>query len=233
MVPNDGPAIAYHGWPARFRSHGLPVRVPRLPARNYLPLSRWSCSVFYHLSFRHAFHLALVSMLAFVAVGCGSGVGDVTGTVSYKGTRLKGGIVSFVNTSEGPSFTGSINEDGTYTVPKVRSGTYKVCVDTESLKWGGSGASSQKGPPGGPAGVAGPGGPVDISKEVKSGKIKTNTPPEGQGGAPQGYKDAFATMAANAAKYVQIPSKYAKPETTDLTFESKGGLQTYNIELKD
>ncbi|HKB41551.1 MAG TPA: carboxypeptidase-like regulatory domain-containing protein [Gemmataceae bacterium] len=185
----------------------------------------------------------LGALLAVTAVGCGFGKGDISGKVTYKGEPLKGGTVAFV-ASEGPSFSGEINEDGTYTVFHVRSGTYKVCVDTEVLKphpqgaGGASGYGPQKGAPAGfkgpPTGFGPPGtGSGDLQKDVKSGKIKASGGEAATGAAQGGYKDGFASMAANAARYREIPGKYAKPESTDLTFDARTGAQTFEINLKD
>jgi len=173
--------------------------------------------------------------------GCGAGVGDVSGTVTYKGAPLKGGTITLVNTSTGPSFSTGINEDGSYTLSKVVAGSYKVCVDTETLK---PATATRAG-----AGSSGPGVPSSSGSSLGKGKGmlpmpgcgpdlqkkfegKKMTPGE-EGGAPKGYRDGFTVMAENAARYIKIPSKYAKPETTDLTFEAKSGSQTLPIELKD
>jgi hypothetical protein len=168
-----------------------------------------------------------------LSVGCSSGKGDVRGTVTFKGAPLKGGIVTFVSEGGGPNILASIHEDGTYTASNVASGRYKVCVDTESLKPS-SGASTTKGGLKGSGGFIKepPGSTGDLAKAVETGKIKTG-PPASEKNTPgaENYQDPFARMKENAAKYVAIPLKYAKPETTDLTIEVSGGT-TYNIELK-
>jgi hypothetical protein len=186
-------------------------------------------------------------MLCMVLTGCGARKGDVSGTVTYKGSALKGGRIVFENEEGGPGFSTTINEDGTYLIPNVLSGRYKVCVETETLKFGttksdsGGSGSTMKGPPGGmPPGVKGPGaggykapgGAADVLKSAESGKIKTG-PPKGENGMPEGagYRDGFATMRENASRYVQIPAKYAKPETTDLTVEIRG-TQVYDVKLE-
>jgi hypothetical protein len=167
-----------------------------------------------------------------LSVGCSSGKGDVSGKVTFKGAPLKGGIVTFVSEGGGSNIVASIREDGTYTASNVASGKYKVCVDTESLK-----PSSTPTTKGGMKGSGGfikepPGSTGDLAKAAESGKIKTG-PPASEKNTPgaENYQDPFARMKENAAKYVPIPLKYAKPETTDLTVEVSGGT-TYNIELK-
>lgn len=187
--------------------------------------------------FRIGLAILIFGGVALAVTGCGKGVGDVSGTVNYKGSPLKGGFVTLVNTESGPSFTGTINDDGTFVLNGVVSGDYKVCVDTESLKPAGGGGPPT-GPATGPPGPGGPGGPggsgtggADLYNKAKSGKLKAG-PGEGSGG-PKGYRDGFTVMAENAAKYIKIPEKYLKPETTDLTFKATRGAQTLNIELKD
>src|SRR5256885_16873266 len=74
--------------------------------------------------------LALASVLA--ASGCG-GTGTITGKVSYKGTPLKGGTVYFISAG---GFVGQspIEEDGTYTIPKMPPGEVTITVETDSVK---------------------------------------------------------------------------------------------------
>lgn len=166
-------------------------------------------------------------------VGCGAGKGDIRGKVTFRGEVLKGGTVTFADTTGGPSFTGQINEDGTYVVHNVRSGNYKVCVETESLKPRNTGSGGPPaGVPGAPPAGAASGGAGDLQNQVKSGKIKAGPPPGSEGGKA-GYKDGFAVMAANAARYIPIPARYGKPETTDITYEAGRGSQTFDITLQD
>jgi hypothetical protein len=176
----------------------------------------------------------LVALFSFVAcvglVGCGRGKGDVSGTVKINGTPLKGGVVTFVSTENGPSFTTDINPDGTYHVNDVLSGAYKVCVSTEGLRGRplgapnmGGGSSSMKGRPGG----GGPGGPPDLVALAKSGKIKTVGSDSPEAKTP----DALTALIQNAERYVPIPASYGRPETTDLTFTAGSGSQTFDITL--
>jgi hypothetical protein len=188
-------------------------------------------SVAFPLSTRRArIAIVLFGVMCIGVVGCGASVGDVSGKVTYKGNPLKGGIVTLINDEAKKSFTGTINEDGTFSLTKVTTGDYKVLVDTESLKpqvGGGSGGPPMGMPPGAP----GAGG--DIYSAAKSGKIDVKA--GGSSGPPPGvgYASGFDTMAANAAKYIKIPSKYSKQETTDLTIKVGRGSNTLNIDLKD
>jgi hypothetical protein len=90
-------------------------------------------------------------VLAFVVlpgvIGCGPRVGSVTGTVSYKGTPLKGGNLAFV-TANNQSFGSPIGEDGHYAVNKVPAGPVKITVETASLKQEAMSARKYAPPPG-------------------------------------------------------------------------------------
>jgi hypothetical protein len=100
------------------------------------------------------------------------------------------------------TFSVAIAEDGTYNVPAITAGTYKVCVETASLRPGQSMMTTK--PPSG----------VKNQADIPAG-----------GSSPKSDK-------SHADRYVMIPFHYAQPDTTDLTYEVKSGSQTYNIELK-
>ena len=162
--------------------------------------------------------LAIMSGVAF-ASGCSRPVGSVSGKVTYKDKSLKGGNVTFVSTDGGQSYSGVITEEGTYKVLNITGGSYKVCVETASLK------PTRKG-----------GGPRPQPKG--SPKEQSITVPEGMK-MPEGYhpsSPADASLAAAAERsakfYVEIPPNYADAAKTDLTRKVVGGEQTYDIELK-
>ena len=165
-----------------------------------------------HQSVRRARLLALSAGLALLAAtGCGGSAGTLTGKVTYNGNNLKGGTVLLVGEgSDAQTFSASIQEDGTYTIPNVRVGKYKVCVETSSLM-----------------GAGGPGGGYNMGPKGAPGKVK-NEAPKGAN-IPEGYK--MADPAALRARYVQIPETYADPGTTTRTVEVKGGQQTHDIPL--
>lgn len=164
--------------------------------------------------------VAVALFAAVLVAGCGRPVGSVTGTVTYQGKTLKGGGVTFVSTEGGRSFAATITAEGTYTVPDIVGGDYKVCVDTSSLK----GATTTT--------TSIPGAAAHAQPVVPKG-AKTAPPP---GVAmPEGYgaSDPNAMKSNAAAKrYVAIPPKYADVNATDLTYTFKGGAETFNIELK-
>jgi hypothetical protein len=148
---------------------------------------------------------------ALTLAGCSRQIGSVTGTVKYQGKALKGGNVTFISTEGQPSASGQIKEDGSYSVPKLTAGSYKVCVETDSLKP--------------PKATAGP----KMSIPKGAGKIDPNTP------VPEGYKPsnpAEMAVVKNAKLYTPIPPQYADPDKTDLSFTSNGSSQEFPIELK-
>src|SRR5262245_30640892 len=78
--------------------------------------------------------VALFGVGLLVVAGCNKPVGTVSGKVTYQGKALKGGGVTFVSADGGRSFVGAIGPDGSYKVPDIVAGTYKVTVDNNSLK---------------------------------------------------------------------------------------------------
>jgi len=166
---------------------------------------------------RRCLILPLASALV-AAVGCGGSSGTLKGTVSYKNKPLKGGNILLLPVGGGTSFSGSIENDGTYKIENVKAGKYKVCVETDSLK-----ASTQQS-----SMAMGPGGRPPVAKAEK------NEPPPGAA-VPEGYKMSgppAQRAKENLARYVQIPPGYADPEQTTLTLEFKGGNQDYPINLE-
>ncbi len=168
--------------------------------------------------------LLFVGTVSLILVGCSRAVGSVSGKVTFQGKALKGGNVSFQSTDGHANFAAGIKEDGTYEVPNIQAGSYKVSVETASLK-----------PPAGPLGGK---GSAVVTKDV-TGKVVTNAeskglPPAGAD-IPEGYKGsspATAQAAANLKKYVQIPDKYSDAEKSDITYTFKSGSDTFDIELK-
>lgn len=151
-----------------------------------------------------------------LATGCGKPTGSVTGKVTYKGTPLKGGGVTFVSSEGQSSKSATINEDGTYSVQDIVAGNYKITVDTSFMKTetGGYGSGFM------------PGG--------SGGAIQDNGPPPGVT-VPEGYTPSSPKAMQSAKKgknYVAIPPQYANPESTDLTYTVVGGAQAHDIELK-
>lgn len=61
--------------------------------------------------------------------GCGAGTGELTGTVTYNSKPVRTGTVS-VMADDGSLKSGTINDDGTYTVAGVPTGPVKVGVSS-------------------------------------------------------------------------------------------------------
>ena len=162
-------------------------------------------------SFARARTARLTIALAIVALaGCNSST-RLTGSVSYNGQKLKGGNITLIPQGEGITVTEKIQEDGTFTFEKIRSGKYRVLIETESLK-----------PPPELAGVGAGGSPK-------------NVPPTGAN-IPPGYVMADPSREATARlaqRYVAIPSKYGDRNFTPLEIVIKGGSQSQNFELTD
>jgi hypothetical protein len=159
----------------------------------------------------------LIGLGLVAATGCGPSTAKLSGKVTYKGTALKGGTVTFIPDGSGETFSTTIQEDGSYAFQQIKTGKYKVCVDTASVKPGGATT--------GPAYAGKAAGAVDKSK------IKNTPPPDAN--VPEGYRtvDPFSGAAEAAKRYTPIPPEYGKPETTKLTYEVKGGAQQYDIPL--
>jgi hypothetical protein len=109
-------------------------------------------------------------LLGFVALGA-TGCSDprsatVSGKVSYKGTMLKGGNVTFLSTEGKGTASTQIGEDGNYTLEKAPVGAVKICVETQSLNPKGRVRTPKYAPP---PGMEAPGGytPPDPTKDAK------------------------------------------------------------------
>jgi len=162
--------------------------------------------------------LCAVALLFVALSGCGRSPGTVSGKVTYQGKNLKGGGVTFISAEGQPSGSAKINEDGTYEVRDIRSGKYRIAVETESLL-------PQR----------------DANAQYGKGAVKApagkNMGPPSDAQIPEGYKpssaaDADATQKNNAKRYVKIPPQYSKPDESGLEYTVVAGPQTYDIELK-
>jgi len=76
---------------------------------------------------------------------------------------------------------------------------------------------------------------VDVVTLAKGGKIKGGPPPGSEPPADKSEltKSGLEKVVENSKRYIAIPARYAKPESTDLQFSVKsGGPLTYDIDLK-
>jgi hypothetical protein len=141
-----------------------------------------------------------------VTLGCGSknvlAPATISGGVSYKGSTLTGGSVSFY-TPTGTPYSASISLDGTYSLADLPIGEMVVCVETESIN--------------------------PVHKAATGGDSARRMAMMGERKGPQGQGGPVAT--GNEPKYMKIPEKYSKQKTSPLTYTVKNGRQVYNIDL--
>jgi hypothetical protein len=176
------------------------------PLRNFKPALRLGCG-------------SLSLGLLILTAGCGGNphavdTAEVSGKVLFQGKGVTGGRVSFVSVKGGFPSSAIINEDGTYQI-KAPVGEVRIGVDNSMLKpqgVGGGGKGPGKG--GGKGGGQGGGPPKGIAH------------PKGPN-APEA-KEQPVTIKG---KWVAIPSQYADPGTSGLTYTVKPGSQTHDIDL--
>jgi hypothetical protein len=77
---------------------------------------QWCCSTAF-----------LWSLLIVSVTGCGSGFGEVSGTVTSRGQLVTSGTVLLL-ASDKLSHSGIIDDNGRYTIPKVPVGIAKIAV---------------------------------------------------------------------------------------------------------
>jgi len=77
------------------------------------------------------------------AQGIANRVGDIQGTVTFKGKPLPAGTIGF-HPAQGKLVVGQLRRDGTFSVKNVPAGRVRVTVETESVK------APAKAPPGKP-----------------------------------------------------------------------------------
>jgi hypothetical protein len=144
----------------------------------------------------------LLTALLLAAAGCGSSSGRVAGKISYKNNPLRGGTVTFQGLGEnGWAKTSRIADDGSYIIDDMPKGPAQVSVETQTVK------------------------PNRIGQAMAARMTKgKNIPPEMLQSSPFG-------QAMQADKYVAIPPKYSKAETSGLTYEVKGGKQQHDLNL--
>jgi hypothetical protein len=96
---------------------------------------------------------AMVLLISMIGVAGCSKSANVTGKVTYKGKPVTSGSVSFI-ASDSVQYSGQIQPDGTYAIPKVPTGSVKVLVSSPNP--GGANRGSTKGRPrGGEGDLAG------------------------------------------------------------------------------
>jgi hypothetical protein len=87
---------------------------------------------FHHRAARIAV-LSLLALALSAMSGCGPGYGDVSGTVSYNGKRLRFGTVTIVGSDGIPRY-GNFDADGNYSIEHIAAGECKVAVASPNPK---------------------------------------------------------------------------------------------------
>jgi hypothetical protein len=150
--------------------------------------------------------VGLVALLGiFLAIpGCspGKNKGTVKGTVEFFGKKLTAGTVTF-QTKDGRTGAGNIDVNGNYSVADAPVGQCTITVKVPNV--GALPGMAQGGP-------------------KPPGNMPPMRPPGGD--AP----DSNASLI-DPSKIVQIPGKYAKPETSNLNFTVERGENKYDITL--
>jgi hypothetical protein len=148
----------------------------------------------------------LTLCLVLASVGCGS-KGTVSGKITYNGTPLPSGTVTFV--PEKGEVVTAVIVDGKYTAQKVPTGPAKILVTSVPANEGRASFGNQ--------------GKNAMINNMKNIPEDAPIPPEARkslaGGNP----------ARNGLK---IPTRYNDSEKTDLKYTVKSGSQDHDIELK-
>jgi hypothetical protein len=136
---------------------------------------------------------AIAALTLLLITGCGGpSVGDVSGTVKFKGEPIPNGRITFYSQVGRKEAQGGRIQDGEYTVTGVAVGPTQVTVETFGSAAADTGGKTPKG--------------VDVS--------------------------GFKGMVTNSGgKKIDIPARYAQPNTSKLEFEVKSGSQTHNVDL--
>jgi len=129
---------------------------------------------------------------------------EVTGKVTYKGTLVTGGTITFVSTTAGlGDLPCEIKADGTYVAVNVPTGAVKLVVETDSVKL------------------------ID-DKQMEEAK-KTMKPEDFK----SWMANLEQNRKADGRTYVKIPKIYADKKQTPLTYTVQEGRQEHNIDLND
>jgi hypothetical protein len=150
--------------------------------------------------------LAVVGLVALplaCVAGCGDSVGTVSGRVTYQSKPVPGGLITFRPTEPGRNpASARLDEQGRFEVT-VPAGDVVVTVDNQELKETAKGLSIAP-PPG---------------AKIPQGEKKESAPSPSAAERPPG-------------RYMPIPDKYNRSDTSDLKMTVKSGSQTKDFDLK-
>lgn len=162
--------------------------------------------------------LVLIFLVVFVvALGCGqernpNAPANVSGKVTYKGSAVKGGNVTF-HPSGGGVYSFTIRPDGTYTATDMPDGEMAVTINTESLN-----PAKKEKPRVYGEGKGGEGKPLPVpSPDFIKSKLQKPPPDE----------------PVTQPEYVKIPAKYSDKTKSGLTVTLSSGNQRRNFNLTD
>ena len=143
----------------------------------------------------------------FGIVGCGSKSSKVSGTVSYKGTPIKSGMVTFMRADDGAVQNAYI-VDGKYEFDNLPPGKVKVAVVL-------------------------PGGNTPAAKgmDAKAAKRAIEKIGERPKQAPPDYKWPGSLTGGATEEGPSLPEKYADPNKSGVEYDVTPGTQTKNFDL--
>jgi hypothetical protein len=162
--------------------------------------------------------LLTLPVLLYSLAGCGAGVGDVSGTVTYQGKTVVCGSVVLVG-PDGMTKVGAINQDGTYLVKGVGPGRVGVALfsldparplDPEKAAKTHGKADAEP--------------PSDADRNPNAGRVVVNVP------ADRSY---WAEPNVDRSKWFPLPKKYERVDQSGITLDIKAGSNTgVAIDLK-
>lgn len=161
--------------------------------------------------------ILIASSLALPAIGCGPGVGKVSGTVTIGGKPVPAGLITFrPDDPTANAVSAELDREGRFSI-ELPVGPCGVSIDNrqyEPLPKPGSGM---------PSGIA-------LSPEVMA-KLR-QTPPAAEP-APEvdPTKTADAPVVREAGLYIKLPEKYFQVETSGLKIDVEPGEQKVDLDL--
>ena len=160
--------------------------------------------------------LSLTGLLLF-ALGCGPGVGQVSGVVTVGGKPLPAGLVTFLpDDPAAGSVSAELDRQGTFRV-ELPVGNCRVSIDNRQFE------PLPKPGVGVPMGIA---LSPEVMAKLKQAPAAKEPPPE-----VDPTQTADAPAVRESGLYIRLPDKYYQVETSGLTIEVKGGEQTQNLDL--
>jgi hypothetical protein len=164
-----------------------------------------------HMTTKSRLLLAL-PLLLFVSSGCAPKnptPSSLSGTVKYNGNPVTSGTIS-VYPTEGGFHSIVIQSDGTYSSAGLPVGEITVAIETES-------ANPKNHPP----------------QDANARRRAASASPAPGGERPGTGAAGGGAAAGGGGPYVKIPTKYAKKETSGLTYTIIAGPNQKDWELTD